>query len=156
VACRPSLHLLIPLWFDHLIHEITSRCNDMGGISISIYRCHSRECFVGLAGSTYHSTCHTWNPNTPHTAKLLSSFRADILLYAGVPPRLDMYMANKQIHGQRTGTLDLVSPRQNISLGAPPIIELALAEPQQSPFVEPRVNQARDLFLACKAVDPLP
>jgi hypothetical protein len=90
------LHLLIPLWFDHLIHEITSRCNDMGGISISIYQCHSRECFVGLAGSTYHSACHTWNPNTPHTAKLLSSFRADILLYAGVPPRLDMYMANKK------------------------------------------------------------
>jgi hypothetical protein len=90
VACQPSLHLSIPLT-------------------------HAQY-FVGLAGSTYRSGCHTWNLTTPHTAKLLSSFRADILLYAGVPSRLQ-HVHGKQKKCMVSGLGPSTSSRQNISLG---------------------------------------
>jgi hypothetical protein len=112
-SCR---HLLLPL-SALAIHRSISKCKDMGGIANSTYQQPTmytyirpiicRSCRLNIQS---HSGCHTWNLTTPHTANLnlLSSFRSDILPYAGVPSRLDMYMAKKQkMHGQRTGTLKL-------------------------------------------------
>jgi hypothetical protein len=116
VACQPSLHLLIPLWFDHpQYHFHIQRHGRHLNLHLSILLTHAQY-YVALAGSTYHSGCHTWNLTTPHTAKLLSSFRTDILLYAGVPSRLH-HVHGKQKKCMVSGLGPSTSSRQNISLG---------------------------------------